>query len=93
MHSQPQALRYSDVRSCVGAAHAQVCGDAGRAGRKGTQWEEGLVTTREPLDMAHLEHAMNMHIDDKACTSAGLLPTFEQVCGVARPGLTCSTMW
>lgn len=38
-----------------------------------------MVTTREPLDMDHLEYSMNMRIDDAESSAAGLLPTFEQV--------------
>lgn len=62
----------------------EQCG-TGRAGRKGTQWEHGLVTTREPLDMDHLAYSMNMRIDDTESSAAGLLPTFEQVQPVLHP--------
>eukprot|EP00892_Ulva_mutabilis_P010547 jgi/Ulvmu1/7865/UM004_0096.1 len=68
-----------DTKALTPLDPAHVKQIAGRAGRKGTQWEHGLVTTREPLDMAHLEHSLSMQIDEKASTSAGLLPTFEQV--------------
>jgi ATP-dependent RNA helicase SUPV3L1/SUV3 len=54
---------------------------AGRAGRKGTEFESGLVCTRDPAHLAHVEAALSLPLEDMTESHAGLLPTFDQ----ARP--------
>lgn len=50
---------------------------AGRAGRYGTQWEEGFVTTYKPEDLATLTSILKKTPD--ALTQAGLHPTADQI--------------
>jgi hypothetical protein len=51
----------------------------GRAGRKGTHWENGVVTARDPKEIKQLRDALNLPIENIRHSAAGLLPTFEQV--------------
>ncbi|KAI8923477.1 hypothetical protein BC831DRAFT_470837, partial [Entophlyctis helioformis] len=50
---------------------------AGRAGRFGTQWENGFVTTLNPWDLKQLHAQMKMNAP--RIMAAGVLPTFEQI--------------
>lgn len=52
---------------------------AGRAGRKGTQYENGLATTRDPAERYQLRQALAQPTPDDYASTAGLLPTSEQV--------------
>ena len=65
--------------------HEHAC--AGRAGRKGTQYENGLATTRDPAERYQLRHALAQPTPDDYASTAGLLPTSEQVCSVLRPAV------
>lgn len=50
---------------------------AGRAGRYGTQWPEGSVTTFKPEDLPTLQNLLSSQPDP--ITQAGLHPTAEQI--------------
>ncbi|XP_018320341.1 ATP-dependent RNA helicase SUV3 homolog, mitochondrial [Agrilus planipennis] len=50
---------------------------AGRAGRYGTQWEQGFVTTFKPEDLNTLKSLLNS--EPESITQAGLHPTAEQI--------------
>ncbi|XP_057658150.1 ATP-dependent RNA helicase SUV3 homolog, mitochondrial [Diorhabda carinulata] len=50
---------------------------AGRAGRYGTQWPEGSVTTFKPEDLPTLQNLLSSEPDP--ITQAGLHPTAEQI--------------
>jgi ATP-dependent RNA helicase SUPV3L1/SUV3 len=57
---------------------------AGRAGRKGTEFEAGLVCTRARAQLADVEAALSLPLEDMTESHAGLLPTFEQARPVCR---------
>ncbi|KAK0158519.1 hypothetical protein PV328_009513 [Microctonus aethiopoides] len=50
---------------------------AGRAGRFGTQWEKGYVTTYKPEDLPLLKNILSQ--EPEPITQAGLHPTAEQI--------------
>lgn len=50
---------------------------AGRAGRYGTQWEEGYVTTFKPEDLSKLTNILSQ--SPEPLTKAGLHPTADQI--------------
>ncbi|XP_022916085.1 ATP-dependent RNA helicase SUV3 homolog, mitochondrial [Onthophagus taurus] len=50
---------------------------AGRAGRYGTQWENGLVTTFKPEDLPTLKNILSQQ--PEPITQAGLHPTADQI--------------
>lgn len=50
---------------------------AGRAGRFGTKWEHGYVTTFKPTDIVTLKYLMTQNTEP--ITQAGLHPTAEQI--------------
>ncbi|XP_046413678.1 ATP-dependent RNA helicase SUV3 homolog, mitochondrial isoform X1 [Neodiprion fabricii] len=50
---------------------------AGRAGRYGTQWEKGYVTTFRPDDLSKLQHLLSQ--EPEVLTQAGLHPTADQI--------------
>ncbi|XP_012267199.2 ATP-dependent RNA helicase SUV3 homolog, mitochondrial isoform X2 [Athalia rosae] len=50
---------------------------AGRAGRFGTQWEKGYVTTYRPEDLSTLERLLSQ--EPEVITQAGLHPTPDQI--------------
>ncbi|XP_023310678.1 ATP-dependent RNA helicase SUV3 homolog, mitochondrial isoform X1 [Anoplophora glabripennis] len=50
---------------------------AGRAGRYGTQWEQGYVTTFKPEDLNTLKNRLSS--DPEPITQAGLHPTADQI--------------
>ncbi|KAL7307924.1 hypothetical protein TKK_0000017 [Trichogramma kaykai] len=50
---------------------------AGRAGRYGTQWEQGFVTTFKPDDLVTLKHLLGQQ--PEIITQAGLHPTADQI--------------
>lgn len=52
---------------------------AGRAGRRGTEWENGLVTTYQPEDVPRLQAALDIPLQSFRAPAAGLVPEFEQV--------------
>lgn len=55
----------------------QVKQIAGRAGRRGTLYEEGVVTCLQPGDLPLLIDALKQPVE--LATAAGLFPLFEQV--------------
>lgn len=57
--------------------HSSVKQIAGRAGRRNSQFPDGLVTCRDPEDMDHLRKCMSTEI--APIQKAGLLPTAEHV--------------
>lgn len=50
---------------------------AGRAGRYGTQWEHGYVTTFKPEELSTLKTLLNSEPEN--ITQAGLHPTADQI--------------
>lgn len=50
---------------------------AGRAGRFGTKWEHGYVTTFKPTDIATLKFLLSQ--SPEPITQAGLHPTADQI--------------
>lgn len=50
---------------------------AGRAGRYGTQWEKGFVTTYKPEDLSTLKNLLSQQPDP--LLQAGLHPTADQI--------------
>lgn len=50
---------------------------AGRAGRFGTQWEHGYVTTYKPADLSTLQYILSQK--PEPLERAGLHPTAEQI--------------
>ncbi|KAI8916077.1 P-loop containing nucleoside triphosphate hydrolase protein [Gorgonomyces haynaldii] len=56
---------------------SQVKQIAGRAGRYGTKWEDGIVTTMEPKDFKKLKTVMEMNAPKLKI--AGLSPRIEQL--------------
>lgn len=50
---------------------------AGRAGRYGTAYEEGVVLTKNEEDMQTLKELLGKQIDD--IEKVGIAPTFDQV--------------
>ncbi|KAL4457773.1 hypothetical protein ABPG75_012638 [Micractinium tetrahymenae] len=60
---------------------------AGRAGRRSSQWPAGLATCRDPADVARLQEALDVPLDQLTTPSAGLFPEFEhfEVFAGARP--------
>ncbi|PRW56167.1 ATP-dependent RNA helicase mitochondrial [Chlorella sorokiniana] len=50
---------------------------AGRAGRRSSQWPEGLATCRDPADVARLQEAIAVPLDQLTTPTAGLFPEFE----------------
>ncbi|XP_046734064.1 ATP-dependent RNA helicase SUV3 homolog, mitochondrial [Diprion similis] len=50
---------------------------AGRAGRYGTQWEKGYVTTFRPDDLSMLKNLLSQ--EPEVLTQAGLHPTADQI--------------
>ncbi|CAI5478441.1 unnamed protein product [Closterium sp. Yama58-4] len=59
------------------APNKQVKQIAGRAGRRGSRYEEGVVTCLDPTDMPLLIAALQDPVEPT--TAAGLFPLFEQV--------------
>lgn len=49
----------------------------GRAGRFGTQWENGFVTTYKSKDLETLKQCLSQKAEP--ITKAGLSPTFDQI--------------
>lgn len=62
---------------------------AGRAGRKGTAHETGLVCTRRKSDQDLLAAALATSSQDETEAQARLAPLFEQVCVILVDILTC----
>lgn len=50
---------------------------AGRAGRFGTKWEHGYVTTFKPTDIVTLKYLLSQ--SPEPITQAGLHPTADQI--------------
>ena len=50
---------------------------AGRAGRYGTQWDQGYVTCLKPDDLNTLKQLLKQ--SPEPITQAGLMPTAEQI--------------
>lgn len=59
------------------APHDQKIRFAGRAGRFGTQWEDGYVTTFKQTDLPTLQYLLAQA--PEPITKAGLHPTAEQI--------------
>lgn len=63
--------------SVVRLDHSSVKQISGRAGRRNSQFPDGLVTCRNPDDMEYLRHCMSNDI--ALIDKAGLLPTAEHI--------------
>ena len=81
-----------DPKVCQSPVRSGALRRAGRAGRKGTQWETGVTTTRDPKEVKQLQDAIDMPMQDITHSAAGLLPTFEQVCTPLRRCGTCARL-
>ena len=64
---------------CGSQVHSAAAFLAGRAGRKGTEYEDGCVTTKEPGELPHVADALNLPLSDMTASHAGLMPMYEQV--------------